>query len=156
MTRLLTAIAIGLMLPQLGCGGTKSDAVATPTFPVQGKVTLDGQPAEGVGLSFVPVQQTKGMGGYAVSKADGTFEALSMDGQTGIPEGDYAVAALKMTMPDGSPIPPEASAADVGAVNKLPARYGDPSQSPLVIKIQAGPNTEIALDLKSRLGPSRL
>jgi hypothetical protein len=63
----------------LGIGGCGSDNVA----PVSGRVTLDGQPAANVRVTFQPLgsaeNQNPGPGSYAVTDADGHY-ALTVVG----------------------------------------------------------------------------
>ena len=66
-----------------GCGGG--------LYNVKGTVTVDGQPAGGVGLLFFS-QETNELTATARSEPDGTFSAFT-DVKPGIPAGKYRVAA---------------------------------------------------------------
>lgn len=132
-----------------GCGRSKVGEVLQ-TFPVSGLVTVNGHPASGVSVTFLPVGGTRGQGGYAVTGEGGRFTVMSADGSTGVPEGDYKVLVSKWTLPDGSPIPAGSTAADVGAENQLPELYSDPGQSPALAKVLSGANPDIMVDVKTR------
>jgi hypothetical protein len=58
------------------------------------------------------------------------------------------VLLAKWTLPDGSPIPPETTATDLGAVNQLPEFFSDPDRSPAFVKVQAGSNPDLTVDVK--------
>lgn len=78
-----------LLLVVAGCGG--------PTFSqVTGKVTVDGNPAEGAVLLFHPTGS--GTTGSAVADSNGVFSII-YDMNLGIPPGRYQVA---ITWPDPS------------------------------------------------------
>lgn len=76
-----------VMISCVGCGGG-SDKLEL--YPVTGKVTKGGQPAEGIILTLF--SKTGGAPGLmAVSGADGTFEVAMGNGDKGAPVGTYAV-----------------------------------------------------------------
>ena len=147
--RQLCLIWSGLSLLLVGCG--RSPTVERhPVFPLTGLVKLNGEPAAGVSLAFFPVGTTRGRGGFAVTQPSGEFEVVSPDGQPGLPEGDYRVLLAKWTMPDGSPIPTGASAADNEAINSLPAVYSDLERAPSAVKVLPGENPVVMIDVKQR------
>lgn len=113
-----------LILGFMGCGGDEvAPEVVPPLQPVSGVVTLDGEPAQGVSVVFVPSGTSTGNGATAMTDASGKYELLYRTGDKGIPAGDYKVLFSKMLKPDGSPLAPGEMAADVAAVNALPAKY---------------------------------
>jgi len=101
-----------------GCGrGPKRPVV----HPVKGRVMLDGQPLEGVGVSFSPVVKGQGVTAFGKTLADGSYTLTSTRGGglgAGAVAGEYAVMLQKFVdvVPDA--VPPEFSAAS-----------GDPSRS---------------------------
>ena len=107
----------------LGCGGGVPAEVVPPLEPVTGKVNMDGKPAEGVAVTFVPAANNKGNSSSGSTDATGAYKLTYRTGAAGIPAGDYVVVFSKLTQPDGSPIPPGQTAADVQAVEQIPERF---------------------------------
>jgi len=132
----------------VGCGGENG---GEDLVPATGMVKLDGKPIAGVSLTLVPQEGVKGRGGYAVSGPDGAFAFQSDVDVPGVPAGNYRVLMQKYAMPDGSPIPPDASAADAGIVNQLLPIYADPDQSPAYLTFPAPDPSGITIELKSKL-----
>lgn len=140
----------GLGLLSLGCGGEER-TVPEQLHPVSGVVTIDGSKAPGVRVNFVPEKNTKGTGGYAVTDASGTFNATHYSQTSGIEPGTYQVTFSKLAMPDGSPIPEGKDAADVGAVEILPAHLTQVQTDRVVHVITVTqPMTDLKYDLKTR------
>lgn len=129
-----------------GCGGGS----AVDTVPASGIVTLDGEPIEGVTVTFMP--QTGGADkiGYAVTDSQGHFDVATRGGMPGLAVGSYRVLFQKLTMPDGSPIPADVMAADVDARNALPAIYSDSDQAAMTAEIPEGGTSELKFELVSR------
>jgi len=120
------------------------------TVPASGVVTLDGQPVANVSMTLVPQEGVKGRGGYAVTGEDGSY-TFRIDPETeGVPPGYYRVLLQKYAMPDGSPIPDGASAADAGMVNVLPPVYSNPEESQVWVTFPSPDGQGISIDLKSR------
>ena len=67
-----------------GCGGS-----GIPTAPVSGTITLNGQPAPGVEVTFVP--KAKMRPSVAVTDAEGYYEAQFVSRQSGVPLGPCVV-----------------------------------------------------------------
>lgn len=88
MRRFLTAAPLASLVWLAGCGG--------PTvYSVTGKVTMGGQPLEGVSMAFVPDPgnpvQTPGA---ATTDASGRYSAADADGR-GLAPGKYLVGITK-------------------------------------------------------------
>lgn len=126
-----------------GCSGGAS---VSGVVPVRGKVTYQGQPVGGATIVFLS-EASDGRAAVATSNADGTYELMTLDSKGALP-GKYAVtvkktenleeltrevsmeeAAAKANQPP--PLPKEL----------LPAKYGDPAQTPLKFEVKAGANT---------------
>ncbi len=137
-----------LYLFTVGCG-SDADVELLEVAPVSGSVRIDGHPAQGVALNFIPLGATRGTGGFATSQPDGQFTAISHDGREGLPPGEYQVLLSQWRMPDGSPIPEDTTAADAGAVNRLPEIYSSPGDSPQTVQVMAGVNAPVTLEVKS-------
>lgn len=139
----LTAVAAVLL------AGCETDAIGE-VVPAAGIVTLDGKPIAGVSISLVPQEGVEGRGGYGTTGEDGSFSLQADTDVMGIPAGYYRIMLLKYAMPDGSPIPPDTSAADAGIVNLLPPVYSDPEQSQVYATFPTPDGQPVKIDLKSR------
>jgi hypothetical protein len=123
-----------------GCSGSG----VAGTVPVSGKVTYKGQPVGGATVSFIG-EAGGSRGAVAVSEADGTYKLRTLETEGALP-GKYTVTVTKtesaasttlptmeeMAKSSGKP-PPEAK-------ELLPAKYGDPAQTPLKFEVKAGSN----------------
>lgn len=113
---MLVLVAIALLAT--GCGrGLKRPVV----HPVKGRVTLEGEPVEGVGVSFSPVVKGQGVTAFGKTLADGSYTLTSTRGGTlgaGAMAGEYVVMLQKYVDVKPDAVPPEFAAAS-----------GDPSQS---------------------------
>lgn len=126
LNRLISAIFLTAAAATLtGCGNETK--VPAKLVSVMGHVALDGKPLAACNLNFIPRDQTKGTGGFAVTDSTGKFEAKHWSNEPGIEPGTYTVVFSKLALPDGSPIPQGKDAADVGAVETLPRKLTDPS-----------------------------
>ena len=139
MRRLIHCFSYSLfLLLSFGCGGG-SDQL--PVIPVQGKVLLDGEPAAGAYVEFVPQNSTEAMRTMRpVSSVDenGEFVLSTYAGGDGIPEGEYNVFVRwptpdEMTEPDSYPENWEA----------LREIYGDPANPRFDATIQKPEDSEI-------------
>jgi hypothetical protein len=133
------AVVLVLGLSVLGCGPS-----GPKTYPVKGKVTIGGQPANNVTINFGPT----GAGGSVASGVvtNGQYELLTGNSSAkGAMVGKYRVyfsqaADASSAMPDYSKM-----GADGGPPGTTPApyaaEYGDANNSPLEKEVVAGPNT---------------
>jgi hypothetical protein len=103
-------VIVGISMLATGCSrGLKRPVV----HPVKGRVMLEGQPLEGVGVSFSPVVKGQGVTAFGKTLADGTYTLTSTRGGllgAGAMAGEYAVTLQKFVdvVPDA--VPPEFSA----------------------------------------------
>lgn len=139
------SLAVGFIL----LSGCEKDSVGD-VVPAAGVVTLDGKPISGVSITLVPQEGVMGRGGYGSTGEDGSFSLQSDTEVPGVPAGNYKMLLQKYAMPDGSPIPPDTSAADAGLVNLLPPVYSDPEQSTVFITFPTSDGQPVKVDLKSR------
>ena len=105
---LLVLVLIGLLTT--GCSrGLKRPLV----HPVKGRVMLEGEPLEGVGVSFSPVVKGQGVTAFGKTLADGSYTLTSTRGGSlgaGAVVGDYAVTLQKFVDVAPDAVPPEFSA----------------------------------------------
>lgn len=117
-----------------------------PTFPVRGKVVIEGEIASGAFVVFHPVHDNKKEAAPAsadeaqphampsgVADNNGNFELTSFRPKDGAPAGEYVVTLQwqKMILKDD----------DVSAgPNLVPPVYGKPQLSPLRVKVVEGEN----------------
>ena len=110
-----------------GCGGVSDGPEVL--VPVSGSVLIENQPAPGVAVTFIPADGTGGIGAAGATDAEGKFSLLHNSGGEGIEPGTYKVIFSRWRMPNGDPVPPGQSAADVNAVDTIPALYRDPQRT---------------------------
>ena len=95
------------LLPHAGCGrGLKRPVV----HPVKGRVTLEGQPIEGVGLSLRPVVKGEGLSAFGKTLADGSYSLSSTGGGklgAGAVAGEYFVMLEKFVDVAPDQVPPQ-------------------------------------------------
>ena len=122
--------ALGIV-PGFGCG--KADS-RVPVHPVQGAIQFRGQPAYGAFVSLHPKNSTEGVPNpRAMVAQDGSFVVSTYDGNDGAPEGDYVLTVQwYKAVKQGNDL--------VGGPNVLPAKYGSPKTSDVVVHIAAGEN----------------
>ena len=113
---LLVLVAIGLLATGCRWGGNRPIV-----HPVKGRVMLEGQPLEGVGVSFSPVVKGQAVTAFGKTLADGSYTLTSTRGGplgAGAVAGEYAVMLQKFLEVAPDAVPPEFAAAS-----------GDPSRS---------------------------
>jgi hypothetical protein len=105
-------------------------------YPVKGKVLFRDQPAEGAKVVFLPAgeenAQYRGARPAATVAADGSFEMQTEPYGVGAPLGDYVVLITWFPPRDENP--------NNNPKNKLPNKYGDPSNSRLMASVKEGEN----------------
>lgn len=111
-----------------GCGGSGTGApLVGELAPVHGKIMFKGEPLFKGAVMFNPVAGTPGTGAFGVTDEAGNYTLIHRNKEEGIEPGNYRVVITRMAMKDGSPIPEGKSAADVEAVQVIPAPYSDPT-----------------------------
>ncbi|MCA9028924.1 MAG: carboxypeptidase regulatory-like domain-containing protein [Planctomycetaceae bacterium] len=101
-------MAVATVVFCFGCGRTDLPELAE----VEGTVTLDGQPLEGVLVSFYPADEARP--GTGVTDAEGHYELEYLYGEEGTKVGQSRVEVTTI-WPDGEPNP--------GEVDRVPAQY---------------------------------
>jgi hypothetical protein len=138
-------MCLGSMLSQVvGCGGADD---REPTYPVQGAIRFQGEPASGAFVVFhregSPVTQgpakSEGTTAEPINPSaqvnpDGSFLVTTFRGGDGAPAGDYRVTVQwhKSILQDDTP---------VAGPNVLPPEYGDPKTTPLKVTVKPEANT---------------
>ena len=104
-------VLVAMTLLATGCSrGLKRPVV----HPVKGRVTLEGQPLQGVGVSFSPIVKGQGVTAFGKTLVVGTYTLTSTRGVTlgaGAMLGEYAVMLQKFVDVAPDAVPPEFSAA---------------------------------------------
>lgn len=121
----------------VGCG-SGDNRTSLDQVDATGSVTVDGEPAYGVELTFVPSGDTPGNGGLAKTDESGQFTATSTTNKPGLPPGNYKVSASWRLLPDGKPDLSGAPEIESQAVEVLPANYLDPDRSKLTATVSSG------------------
>jgi|SRR5579872_2509763 len=85
-----------LILPALwfcsGCGSSQSDRIET--FPVRGKVLVDGEPVEDLAVICVRLSEADKENptqSQCLTQKDGSFQIGTYESKDGVPEGEYAL-----------------------------------------------------------------
>jgi hypothetical protein len=116
----LLALIVSMGFATGGCsGGLKRPAV----HPVEGRVTFDGAPIEGVGVSFSPVVPGKGGAAFGKTLSDGSFRLTSTQGGlagAGAMAGEYAVMFQKFMDVDPGDVPRQTKPATTDATRQVP------------------------------------
>jgi hypothetical protein len=134
MIRKLLAVTL-LAASVLGC--TQSD-----TVPVTGVITFNGQPADQAEVMFNPktgriaTGVTDSTGHFTLSTAKPNDGA--MPGEYFVTLGEYYPADKPPKMPPpGQPLP-----------SRFPAKYGDPSKSPLTATVERGQKNDFHFEVR--------
>ena len=100
--------------------------------PVVGRVLYLEEPAEGATVVFQPVDSSSSSPTpRGIVQADGTFTLQTHPRGEGAPPGEYLVLVIWYS--------PDARQTE-NAKNRLPARYSQPSESPLKATVGKGKN----------------
>jgi hypothetical protein len=81
-----------------GCGSGDNGPAGPPLFPVEGKLTVKGEPVAGVNVQLIPLDPkaaTKSSTGTLTSSgmtdAEGSFKLTASNGKSGVALGSYKV-----------------------------------------------------------------
>lgn len=147
-------IVLSLLCTVIGCGPSGNlDGVK----PSSGIVTLDGQPLDEAFVSFLPekVEGYEPRSARAVSKADGTFQLMTLQANDGLYPGEYKVTvskvlveeyteAQKKLLEEGKNVPPPKE------TELVPKIYTERSTTPLTVTIGPKGEKEIKIELSSQ------
>jgi hypothetical protein len=123
-----------LLLTLVGCAGNTGQP-PVELVPVEGTITLDGQPLAGASVMFG--------GGAAMGETDDNGHYVLGQGEKkGCPVGEYQVIIEKWVMPDGSLYKSaDMSPMDAGAKQEIPAKYSNMESTELKASVSAGGGT---------------
>src|ERR1043165_2962354 len=125
-TQLLLVMGIALWLTP-AC--KKSDG-RVPVYPVQGKVIVNGAPADGARVVFYPISDELRKPGMPVPEGItdslGVFKLKSYVAGDGAPEGEFKVGVVWL-----EPMPPNADPDVFERRDRLGDKYADPGRSKL-------------------------
>jgi hypothetical protein len=136
--RLSLALCLLSLTAVAGCSSAKAEVVP-PLEQVSGTVMLD-----------VPgLATTNGNPSYGITDAEGKYTLSYRNGAPGVPAGEYVAMFTKMAQKDGSPVPEGKTAADVMAIDIIPARYRSMDNRQMTCNVPAGGKT-FDFQLKSK------
>lgn len=119
------------------------------TYPVKGKVLIDGQPADGAVLTFFGTEdRLKGTGvpvPMATTDAEGLFTVRSYGRDDGAPSGHFKV---RVVWPE--PMPEDADPDLYVAKDRLEGKYAKIDSTPLEVTIEEGSNELPHFELSSK------
>jgi len=112
---------------------------------IEGVVTLDGQPIEGVNVNFTPATPGVGEAAGGMTDASGKYGVTSVNGGAfgrGAVEGDYIVTLTKLEVTTfDAPISTPSGLMYSSSEEKMPQEYTDIQHSPLKRTVVKGKNT---------------
>lgn len=103
-----------------GCQRAGSPPLIT-TLPVQGTVTLDGQPLADADVIFVSSEPSAMFAGR--TGPNGVYQLQALAGRENALKGECKVTISRMVTPDGLPVAPDVPPANVAAREQIPSRY---------------------------------
>jgi 5-hydroxyisourate hydrolase-like protein (transthyretin family) len=138
----LITITLLFVLLAAGCNSSRLSGL----YQVKGKITLQGQPAAGVVVTFSLVEKDPAKRpASAVTAADGSFVLTTLQAGDGAYPGKYKVVLGKFAKADFTidGVPP--------AADTMPLAYRSPETTPLEVEVVKGKNKELLLDVSEPL-----
>ena len=139
MIRLPFALSLlpGIAWACAGCGNSTLGPPRKETFPVVGKVVVDGQPAAFLAVNCARVSEIDKQNAaecQCLTEGDGTFKIATYVSGDGVPEGDY-VLTFQWGQVNGF----------TGSYDgdKLNGRYRDPDKSTVKFTVTKGKPTDL-------------
>lgn len=139
---------LGLMCVVCGCGAPQA-AEPPPAQFVTGRITFDGEPLPGAIVKFIPTGNTKGDECVGVADDAGLYTLTQFRGGVGAQSGEFRVVIEHHVKPDGTPMAPDEAPRDVGAVQTLPPKYSNLSETVLTANVPEG-GGEVTFELTSK------
>ncbi len=124
-----TVMPVAMLVAMIGCGPG-----GPATVPVSGKITIGGQPANNVSISFIP--ETAGNPTASGAATNGTYTLYTgVDGKPGAVVGKYKVTLAAQGGTDEAAY--RSGKAPGTAALPFPADYADPAKTPLTKEVTA-------------------
>lgn len=125
---------VPLILLTIFTGCSKSDFQYAQLYQAKGSLTINGKPAEGAMLIFVPVEpglliDERGTRPHAYVDANGEFQVTTYQEGDGIPIGQYRVGLIWENKPNSS-----------SSWDKLQGKYVNPDSTQILVSVQPGEN----------------
>jgi len=140
--RLLVWMAAVITSGFIGCGGGSGETAPPPLGLVKGKVTINGQPAPGLVVTFQP-QGKAGALSQGTTSASGEYE-LMYTGNTPSPKGAAVGEHVVQIFAVATDAPDEQG--NIAAAVMIPERYNTASE--LKASVAAGENPSKDFDLQ--------
>jgi hypothetical protein len=143
MNRLVGAALVLALTTAFGCRRATPQFESRPTFPVEGLVLIQGQPAEGVQVFLHPDDPTQRGKPRGTTDAEGRFHLRTYHDGDGAPPGEYTV-----TVYWPAPYRPDVAVEDQLPPDRLGERFMNPKDSSLRATVTAGPTTLPPFEIK--------
>jgi len=136
---------LAVVLLAAGCSEVE-EPTGPVRFPVLGQLLIDGQPAAGATIKFIPADgKLQARSVTAQVRADGHFAASYLSNEDGIPAGTYDLVVYWLDVPPEGGLP----------VDRLQGRFCNPQQPVSTITVIEGENQLEAIELSTEgLEPS--
>ncbi len=132
-SRLAWVLATVVVMVCVGCGGEPKGGPRVETFPVTGKVLVDGTPTAGLRVACYPQGETEINRRLVVLTDDqGAFSLGTYESSDGLPEGEYK---LTFEWIEGTMLGPE--------TDKLKGAYSDPEESEYTVTVKTGEKNDL-------------
>lgn len=130
------------------CGCTNNEP-QIELHPVTGTVKWQNKILPGAAVTFTPIGDTHGAGGFGRTDANGVYKLTNVRGPEGVAEGEFKVVISKRLLPDGSDVPENdmTPPIDSPARESLPPNYSDAEHTTLTAKVSKG-GPPLDFDLK--------
>ena len=143
MNRCRRTAVLFALLATLGCGPAAPPFESRPTFPVEGRVLIQGKSTEGVQVFLHPREASQRGKPRGVTDAEGRFRLRTYHEGDGAPAGEYSV-----TVYWPAPYNPHIPVADQLPPDRLGERFMNPKDSSLRATVTAGPTTLPPFEIK--------
>ena len=139
MNRVICVALISGMLAA-GCGPASPHFESRPTFPVEGRLLVQGKPEQDLQVFFHPLDASQHGIPRGVTDAEGRFQLRTYHDGDGAPAGEYAVTVYW-------PGPSNTSADDQLPPDRLKERFANPNNSSLRATVAAPRTTLPTFDI---------
>jgi hypothetical protein len=125
----------------MGCGSKNEDRL--PVFPVEGQITLNGQPLANAFVVLHPKanRDPRLLAARAQTDPNGNFHVTTYEAADGAAVGAYAVTI------EQHPLVGNGHSFEPGP-NVLPPKYASPETTDLIVQVAEGPNKLPPIDVR--------